>query len=381
MNVHERIAAARDAAEAGPPVVLPGALRDERLLAVAVSRPRVSFVLTSYNYGRYITDCLASVSGQDYDNWECLVVDDASTDDSVARVRAFLATVAAPERFRLIERPANGGQMEAFRDGLARATGSFVVMLDADDVLLPDFLTAHMRAHLTVATVAMTSTNQYQINGAGEVIAGQHMDHQSKGYFRHVRQTSFQKGFWVWATSSSMVFRRSTVERVMPRDGTTFRICADYYIAHFCHLLGDSLLVPTIHGCYRRHGQNNFGSNPVLGNINSVGDLDRHPPHDLFRQTIIRHVCENRDLFYPIFMGKGLVRFLLRLVKPAELPGLVARYPEIFPRATAHYLWLATRAALARSRTPVSEKFKILPVAATRGDRPGPARPDGRQAT
>ena len=112
----------------------------------------------------------------------------------------------------------------------------------------------------------------------------------------------------------------------MPRDGTTFRICADYYIAHFCHLIGDSLLVPTIHGCYRRHGGNNFGSNPVLGNINSVGNLDKHPPHDLFRRTMILHVLDNFELFYPIFMGKGLVQFLLRLAKPCELPRLVAAW-------------------------------------------------------
>ena len=51
-------------------------------------------------------------------------------------------------------------------------------MLDADDILLEDFIEAHLRAHLTVATVAFTSTNQYQINSAGDVIGGQHMPEQ-----------------------------------------------------------------------------------------------------------------------------------------------------------------------------------------------------------
>jgi glycosyltransferase involved in cell wall biosynthesis len=360
MSIHDLIAR-KAAATALPPTQLPQALHDPRLDRAEMVRPRVSFIVTCYNYEKYIIDCLRSVTRQTYDNWECIVVDDVSTDATARLVQDFVNSPEAGGRFTFFQREANGGQMEAFRDGLQHATGSFVVMLDADDVLLEDFLEAHMQAHLSVATVAFTSSNQYQINAMGEVIGGQHMDHQSKGYFRHVRLTSFQTGFWIWATSSSMVFRRSTVELIMPKDGTTFRICADYYIAHFCHLIGDSLLIPTIHGCYRRHGHNNFGSNPVLGNINSVGNLDKHPPHDLFRWTMINHVLNNLDDFYPIFMGKGLVNFLLRLLKPNELPDVIRKHPGVFPESLPHYLRLAGKQWWAKRSTPVSEKFKIKP--------------------
>jgi len=361
MSIHDLIARRATPTAEQQPVTLPQALLDQRLDNARMVKPRVSFIVTSYNYEAYIVECLRSVTRQTYDNWECIVVDDVSTDGTVAQVQAFVDSPEAGGRFTLIKRAENGGQMEAFRDGLAIATGSFVVMLDADDVLLEDFLEAHMRAHLSVATVAFTSSNQYQINAKGEIIGGQHMDHQGKGHYRHVQKTSFQNGLWIWATSSSMVFRRSTVELIMPRDGTTFRICADYYIAHFCHLIGDSLLVPTIHGCYRRHGGNNFGTNPVLGNINSVGNLDKHPPHDLFRWTMINHVLNNYDVFYPIFMGPGLVGFLLRLVKPSELPRLVAAYPKVFPKSLGHYFWRAFKQWRTKRYTPMSVKFKILP--------------------
>ncbi len=361
MSIHDLIAKRAKPEPTQAPVALPQALLDPRLENARMLKPRVSFIVTSYNYEPYIVECLQSVTRQTYDEWECIVVDDVSTDRTVAEVRAFMETPEARGRFTLIERAENGGQMEAFRDGLKVATGSFVVMLDADDVLLEDFLEAHMRAHLSVATVAFTSSNQYQINAKGEIIGGQHMDHQSKGHYRHVQKTSFQTGLWIWATSSSMVFRRSTLEIIMPKDGTTFRICADYYMAHFCHLIGDSLLIPTIHGCYRRHGGNNFGTNPVLGNINSVGNLDKHPPHDLFRWTMINHVLNNYDLFYPIFMGPGMVGFLMRLVKFKELPRLVAAYPRVFPRPLWHYLRLSLRQWRLKRYTPMSVKFKILP--------------------
>lgn len=343
-----------------PEEVLPQACQDDRLERADMRKPKVSFIVTSYNYETYISECLRSVERQTYDNWECIIVDDVSTDNTVDCVKQFITQSGNKDKFELICKNENGGQMEAFREGLNVAGGSFVVMLDADDVLLEDFLQAHMTAHLSVQTVAFTSSNQYQINGIGEVIGGQHMDHQSKGYYRHVTKTQFQKGFWIWATSSSMVFRRSTVELIMPKDGTTFRICADYYIAHFCHLIGDSLLIPTIHGCYRRHGKNNFGSNPVLGNINSVGNLDQHPPHDLFRKTMIHHILTNHDLFYPIFMGKGLVSFLLRMIKINELPGFVSTYPKTFPKSLFHYFWTAVRQKRLASKIPVCDKFKIL---------------------
>ncbi len=360
MNIHDLIAR-RACKTTIPPVSLPEALQDKRLDRAGICHPLVSIIVTSFNYGPYIEDCLRSVARQTYENWECIVVDDVSTDDTMERVRAFIDSPEAGDRFRLLARELNGGQMEAFRDGLAVASGSFVVMLDADDVLLDDFLKAHMRAHLTVATVAFTSSNQYQINGPGEIIGGQHMDHQSKGYYRLVSNTSFQHGFWVWATSSSMVYRRSTVDLIMLPDGTIFRICADYYIAHFSHLIGDSLLIPTIHGCYRRHGANNFGSNPVLGNINSVGSQEKHPPHELFRKTMVQHLLNNYEQFRSIYLGPGLTNLLLRMVTPGELPGLMRSHPDIFPRPLRYYLWLAAKREWAKRCTPVSEKFKIIP--------------------
>lgn len=343
-------------------ISLKPALKDNRLLQANMLKPKVSFIVTSYNYELYIVECLRSVERQGYDNWECIIVDDVSTDATVECVEKFIQGSERRDRFRLICREENGGQMEAFREGLSLCNGSFVVMLDADDVLLEDFLEAHIHAHLSVKTVAFTSSNQYQINGNGEIIGGQHMDHQSKGYYRHVTKTQFQKGFWIWATSSSMVFRRSTVELIMPKDGTTFRICADYYIAHFCHLIGDSLLIPTIHGCYRRHGKNNFGSNPVLGNINSVGNLDQHPPHDLFRNTMVQHILNNHDLFYPIFMDKGLMRLLLRIVKFIELPQLIRSNTKNFPKSILYYLLNAFKIRLSLMILGTNDKLKTIAI-------------------
>lgn len=337
---------------------------DRRLAEVSIDQPLVSIIVTNCNYAKYIAACLRSVAGQTYPHWECIVVDDVSTDDSLAVLEGFLAEAPLRERFTLLRRQENGGQMEAFRDGLERARGTFCMMLDADDVLLPDFLETHVRVHLGRKAVAFTSSNQYQIDGEGHVIAGDHPDHLGKGRYRYVPEVPFQKGFWIWATASSMVFRRATLNLLMPDRSVTFRICADYYIAQFANLLGNSLLIPAILGCYRRHGANNFGDNPVIGAVNSVGCLDKHPPHDSFRQAMIEHILTNYPRFYRIYMEKGVVRLLCRLATLEELRRLVREHRDIFTRPDGWYVrtYLAYHLGRwSRNRRPWPKRLIIVP--------------------
>lgn len=338
-------------------------LADQRLDRAGIAKPLVSVIVTSFNYAPYVEDCLRSVARQGYPHWECIVVDDCSTDQSPALIREFAASPEAGGRFTLVAHEANGGQMEGFKTGLSRARGVFVVLLDADDVLLEDFLETHVKAHLGRKPVAMTSTNQYQIDGAGQVVSGEHLDHMSKGQFRYVRKTTFQRGFWIWATASSMMFRADTLRLILEDQPRSFRICADYYIAHFANLIGYSLLIPTIHGCYRRHGENNFGSNPVLGAINSVGCMSKHPPHAQFRQAIIDHMLANKARFKPILGRKDFVTMLFRVGTWAEIRAAAKLHPDVLPgpewKLFARYV-LFRLSRLKRDKTPWAAKLEAL---------------------
>jgi GT2 family glycosyltransferase len=94
---------------------------------------RVTVIVAAYNYARFLAEALESVSRQTYQNWECIVVDDGST-DATAAVGAEFA--ASDPRFRYIRRD-NGGAAAARNTGLAVATGDLIQLLDADDVLAP----------------------------------------------------------------------------------------------------------------------------------------------------------------------------------------------------------------------------------------------------
>jgi glycosyltransferase involved in cell wall biosynthesis len=94
--------------------------------------PAATVVVTSYNYGRYVGAALESVRAQTAADFECVVVDDGSTDDSIRVIKSFLAD----PRFRLV-RQQNRGVSHARNVGIGLARGPFVAFLDADDLWRP----------------------------------------------------------------------------------------------------------------------------------------------------------------------------------------------------------------------------------------------------
>jgi glycosyltransferase involved in cell wall biosynthesis len=117
----------------------------------------VSVIVPCFNYGRFLVQCLASLRAQSYSNWECLIVDDGSTDDSAQ----IAERLAADEKRVAYVRQTNSGLSAARNAGLARARGEFIQFLDADDLLEPqklqcqvEFLRAHPDVDVVVGSAA-----------------------------------------------------------------------------------------------------------------------------------------------------------------------------------------------------------------------------------
>ncbi|HYJ00542.1 MAG TPA: glycosyltransferase [Thermoleophilaceae bacterium] len=101
-----------------------------------LDRPRVSVLLTVHNYADYVGDALRSVALSDLADVEVVAVDDASTDHSVAVVRATCAELPWLP-VRLIRRKRNGGLPSARNLALEHATADMLFVLDADNMVLP----------------------------------------------------------------------------------------------------------------------------------------------------------------------------------------------------------------------------------------------------
>lgn len=97
----------------------------------------VSIVVPCFNAEAFIHEALISIQAQSFTDWECLIVDDCSTDGSAAVLKAM---AAEDPRIKPILLPVNGGASVARNTALDAATGTWVTLLDADDVYAPDRL-------------------------------------------------------------------------------------------------------------------------------------------------------------------------------------------------------------------------------------------------
>jgi|GEM_PF-653478 len=104
----------------------------------ARGNPLVSIVMAAYNAAGYIARAIESVLIQNYRNFELIVVDDGSTDRTAEIVRGFKNE---PIKYFYKE---NGGVSSARNYALKKVSGSFVVILDSDDMITPDFIARHL---------------------------------------------------------------------------------------------------------------------------------------------------------------------------------------------------------------------------------------------
>lgn len=94
----------------------------------------VSIITPTFNAEKYIRATIKSVQNQSYQNWEMILVDDASTDETVSIIKEF---AKKDNRLKLTELPKNSGNGYARNIALEKATGKYIAYLDADDLWFP----------------------------------------------------------------------------------------------------------------------------------------------------------------------------------------------------------------------------------------------------
>lgn len=105
--------------------------------------PKVSVIIPSYNLGRYLPETLQSVASQTFTDWECIIVENGSTDLSPHVVQQWFAR---DPRFVPVTLTRNLGVAAARNRGLELARGRYVLFLDADDLITPGYMAAAVSA-------------------------------------------------------------------------------------------------------------------------------------------------------------------------------------------------------------------------------------------
>ncbi|RYF26391.1 MAG: glycosyltransferase family 2 protein [Flavobacteriales bacterium] len=133
-----------------------------------MSGPLVSVIIATYNYGHFISDALLSVSEQSYQHWECIIVDDGSTDDTASIVKAYI--LGHPkQQFKYISIK-NSGPSNARNEGIKQSSGVYLQFLDADDVLLKEKLFVQVQLMQNeLCSVVFSKSNFFVMQGLQKV--------------------------------------------------------------------------------------------------------------------------------------------------------------------------------------------------------------------
>lgn len=99
---------------------------------------KVSIIIPVYNVAPYIKRCLDSIVAQTFQDFECILVDDCGTDNSVEIAQQFIKNYHGKIQFRVIHHKINIGLSGARNTGIQEATGEWLYFLDSDDSIIPD---------------------------------------------------------------------------------------------------------------------------------------------------------------------------------------------------------------------------------------------------
>jgi glycosyltransferase involved in cell wall biosynthesis len=203
----------------------------------------VSIVICNFNYGHFLAQAIDSALAQDGPVAQVVVVDDGSTDNSVAVAQAY------GDRIQLVTQP-NGGQIAAYNTGFSQVTGEIVVFLDSDDTLHPQAASSILRA---MADPAVTRV-QYRLklmDREGHATGGIVPSHLDQGNLANEVRSG---RLFLAAPGSGNAYRVTALRKLMPLPVTQEeRHGADFFAGYGCALVGAVRALDEALGCYRVH--------------------------------------------------------------------------------------------------------------------------------
>lgn len=252
--------------------------------------PRIGVVVPSYNYAHHLEARLDSIFAQSHPVAEVLVLDDASTDDSVAVARAVAGRWSRD--ITLIENPCNSASVFAqWRRGVERVQGDWVWIAEADDEAAPDLLAtlaSRLRAGADVVAVACDSR---AVDGEGAVLWESYQPYFARGGAAVLAQDGlfaardFAARFLaernLLVNVSAMLFRRTALLAALVRCEAAlleYRVAGDWhlYVDLLGHCDGEVAWVATPLNTHRRHGASVTGGLDPSRHVAEIARVQAH---------------------------------------------------------------------------------------------------------
>ena len=180
------------------------------------SSPLVSIILTSYNYAAYIEKTILSIIGQTYTNWELVIVDDCSADESWEIISSF-----TDPRIKSFAFPENRGASSAYGFAYQKCNGEYLAVVDSDDWFDISKLALQVKCLQTRIDIDICGTYIYQVDSSGEL----HDTSIVSDWFNQTKDLNLEES-WVWQNyfcHSSLLMRKRVHDEIgMPEVDLTY---------------------------------------------------------------------------------------------------------------------------------------------------------------
>lgn len=253
-------------------------------------KPSVSIIIPCYNKAQYLGETLQSVLDQTYTNWECILVNDGSTDNTETIAKVYCEK---DNRFYYFLKK-NEGVSCARNFGIKKAKGNFVIFLDADD-LLADFSVAKRVEYFNNypeqdGLVFTTQFFEGDINNYGNLFNNDPEIESEENYLKHFLNYRFP------FTVMSPIWRRSVLEKIMFKE--ELRLLEDV-VFHIEILFLEHIKIKRIYLV------DNYYRRPPLEKLSSSGRSE-----ELIKSTLYILKTYNGKICKDVFLKQNFSRFV-----------------------------------------------------------------------
>lgn len=177
-----------------------------------LNNPKISVIMSVYNGERYLREAIESILSQTFTDFEFIIVNDGSTDNSLEIIQSY-----HDDRIRVINNEINCGLTKSLNKAIREARGEYIARQDADDISLPNRFEEQIKHLEEHPQVALLGTSIYRIDSGGKILRKTvAMVNPGKSLFR---QNQFNHG--------STMFKREAVNRLGGYN-ELFRYSQDY---------------------------------------------------------------------------------------------------------------------------------------------------------
>ena len=202
--------------------------------------PAVSVIIPNYNHSAYLPQRLDSVFNQTFQDFEVILLDDASTDHSMEILQHYATQYSSKVAYFIKNDQNSSNPFKQWKKGIELARGAYIWIAESDDFCEPTLLAQLSSALTNRPEAAAAAANLIQVAADGTPLSNR--TRYRDAYFSEAEAlpTHFTSGTYIW-NASAVVFRKSAAQQVDWEWITRFRYCGDWLF--WCQLLQSGGLI------------------------------------------------------------------------------------------------------------------------------------------